>query len=188
MCSRDARDARDARDVREKVLNRIGNDIPDVLLIDGPSGAGKSSLADVLHTAWPGSQLVRLDDIYPGWTGLDYASEYIVDRVLLPRSRGEQGWWQRYDWARGEPSDWHEVDQNRALIIEGCGALSRKSAPHADSRIWLSADFELRKRRALARDAGGFEPFWELWQQQFEAFVDRERPRELADVILNVTE
>ena len=45
-----------------------------VILIDGPSGAGKSTLADRLIAAWPtdaAPQLVRLDDVYPGWGGLD---------------------------------------------------------------------------------------------------------------------
>ena len=46
-----------------------------VVLIDGPSGSGKSTLADALLARWPGPAptLVRLDDVYRGWTGLERA-------------------------------------------------------------------------------------------------------------------
>ena len=37
-----------------------------ILLIDGRSGSGKSELATAIAAA-TGSQVVRLDDLYPGW-------------------------------------------------------------------------------------------------------------------------
>lgn len=159
-----------------------------VVLIDGPSGAGKSTLANELVAAWPEAQLVRLDDIYPGWDGLDYAGEHIVDELLEPFRRGAPARWQRYDWMLQEPAEWHPMVVGRPLIIEGCGALGRRSALLADLRIWVDADDVVRKQRALARDHGAFEAFWDCWQQQFEAFVAREDPRMLADVIFDASE
>jgi uridine kinase len=50
---------------------------PALVLVDGPSGSGKSTLADALVRDGdpaallpPGAQLLRLDDVYPGWDGL----------------------------------------------------------------------------------------------------------------------
>ncbi|MFC6355291.1 ATP-binding protein [Luethyella okanaganae] len=154
-----------------------------VVLIDGPSGAGKSTLADRLVDEWPTGarpQLVRLDDIYPGWDGLDAASELLVDELLEPRSRGASAGWRRFDWAADRPAEWHEIDPARSLLVEGCGALSIRSSAFADIRIWITADDAVRKVRALARDGGSFDAHWDSWQAQWERFVARERPEELA--------
>ena len=89
-----------------------------VVLIDGPSGAGKSTLADAVVAAWPGTHrptLVRLDDIYPGWQGLDAAIEQVYTRLLAPRRAGLPGQWQRFDWVRGEPAEWNRVDPQHPL-------------------------------------------------------------------------
>ena len=58
-----------------------------IILIDGPSGAGKSSLADRLLAVWPAAgrpRLVRMDDLYPGWDGLDAGSEAVGRDLLEP--------------------------------------------------------------------------------------------------------
>ena len=45
-----------------------------VLLIDGRSGSGKTELARAVVAGVPEAQLVRLDDLYPGWGGLEEGS------------------------------------------------------------------------------------------------------------------
>lgn len=161
---------------------------PRVVLIDGPSGAGKSSLADALVAAWPDTAptLVRLDDLYPGWDGLDAASVHIVESLLGPLRSGG-GRWRRYDWRRSIPGSWEAVDEFRDLIVEGCGAISRASAPLAALRVWVTASDAVRKPRALRRDAGAFDEHWEAWDRQFRRFVARERPVELCDAVVDTT-
>ncbi len=158
-----------------------------VVLIDGPSGAGKSTLADELVAAWPGPQrptLVRLDDIYPGWQGLDAAIEQVHARLLVPRHAGQPGQWRRYDWARGESAEWNRVDPEHPLIVEGCGALAYAHEAVSDVRVWIDADDTLRKRRALDRDGEMYRPHWDEWQAQWEAYVARETPRQWATIRL----
>lgn len=160
------------------------------VLIDGPSGAGKSTVATLLAAHWPGvtaPELVRMDDLYPGWNGLEAASGAVVRDLLRPLADGMPGRWQRHDWIRSTPAEWHTVPAGSALIVEGCGALSRASAPLADVRLWLEADEAIRKHRTLARDDGAFDAHWEMWQRQFEQFERRERPRLLADALLDAT-
>jgi uridine kinase len=161
-----------------------------VVLIDGPSGAGKSTLADRLAAAWAGEQppaVVHLDDIYPGWGGLARASRAVAHELLAPLYTTGTGRWRSWNWAAGRPGSWHEVHADRPLIVEGCGALSQASAPHADLRIWLAADDAVRKRRALARDRGAFDAHWDMWDEQFTEFVRSQHPIALADIVLDAT-
>ncbi|MEA9986371.1 ATP-binding protein [Subtercola sp. RTI3] len=152
-----------------------------VVLVDGRSGSGKTDLATELAAAWPAPvTLVHLDDIYPGWQGLDAASRHIHDELLA----SDQPRWQRHDWVAGRAAEWASVDPNRALIIEGMGSLSRQNAALATFTIWVELDDSERKRRALARDGSAYEPYWDEWAAHELAFIAREQPARLADLVL----
>ena len=152
-----------------------------VVLIDGGSGSGKSTLASALVAAWPRRvSLVRLDDVYPGWDGLDAASEHVREHVLTgPRPR-----WRRWDWQADRPGEWHDLDPALPLIVEGCGTLSRANRALATLGVWLELGAAERKRRALARDGELYAPHWGRWAGQEHRVAEREHPRGLADVVL----
>ena len=71
---------------------------PHVTLIDGRSGSGKTDLARRMVDRAPETTLIRLDDIYPGWDGLDAGSRHVHDHVLEPLAAGRRARWQRWDW------------------------------------------------------------------------------------------
>jgi uridine kinase len=149
------------------------------VLIDGRSGSGKTEFAALLVAAWPGAQLVRLDDLYPGWNGLEAGSALVHTRVL-----GELRW-QRWDWAANQPAEWHTLDPTRPIVVEGCGALSIENRRVATLGLWVDLDDATRKARALARDGASYAPHWDEWAAQEEIFIARESPRERADAIIN---
>jgi uridine kinase len=149
----------------------------DVILIDGRSGAGKSELATRLAALIPDAQLVRLDDLYPGWDGLRAASRAVP--LVLATSR-----WRAWDWDADAPGRLHVLDPAHPVIVEGVGALSRASRALASIAIWLETDDAERKRRALDRDGDTFAPHWDRWAAQEERFIADENPRRLADVIV----
>ncbi|MEO7006997.1 MAG: ATP-binding protein [Terrimesophilobacter sp.] len=157
---------------------------PRITLIDGRSGSGKTDLARRMAHSAPEATLIRLDDIYPGWDGLDAGSEHLHDRVLEPLATGRRARWRRWDWSADAPAEWHDVDPTRPLIIEGCGALSRANRALADVGIWVELDEATRKRRAMARDGDGYAPYWDRWAVQEAAFIAREQPQDLADRVL----
>ncbi|CAN5144288.1 AAA family ATPase [soil metagenome] len=146
------------------------------ILIDGRSGSGKTELATLL-AARLGAQVVRLDDIYPGWDGLD-AGSAAVPGIL------SSGRWQRWDWSTSQPAEWHTIDPDRPLIVEGVGAITRASRPLADRAVWVELDDETRKTRALARDSY-FAPHWDRWAAQEQRLLEREDPRTLADSVVD---
>jgi uridine kinase len=152
-----------------------------VLLIDGRSGSGKTELARAIVAGVPSAQLLRLDDVYPGWDGLEAGSRHAHDLVLAAESPR----WQRWDWITGARAEWHELDPDRPLVIEGCGALSRANRSLASYGIWVSLDPELRKRRALARDGESYAPHWDEWAAQEDEFLTRENPASHADAIVD---
>ena len=161
-----------------------------VVLIDGPSGAGKSTLADALLAAWPAPgrpRLVRMDDLYPGWDGLDAGSEAVARDLLEPLRATGAGAWERWDWDAHRPAGRVVVAGGDPLVVEGCGTLSRRNAAQADLTVWLRADDALRKERALARDGAVFAAEWDRWQAQFDRFVAREHPVSHAGLVLDVT-
>ncbi|THG28809.1 ATP-binding protein [Naasia lichenicola] len=148
-----------------------------VVLIDGRSGSGKSTLATLLAPRL-GAELVRLDDVYPGWSGLAEASRMVVDDILLG------GQWTGWDWTNDRPADRHIVDLSAPLIIDGCGSISRRSSGLVTSSIWVELDAASRRRNALLRDGAAFEPFWDMWALQEEELIRREDPRHRAQVVV----
>lgn len=162
-----------------------------VVLIDGPSGAGKSSLADHLLRDWPAQgvpRLVRMDDLYPGWDGLDAGSLALGRDLLGPLRSGGTGRWRRWDWEHDRPAAEVEVRGGDPVLVEGCGTLARPNVALADLAVWLDADDRLRKRRALDRDGDTFARHWDQWQSAFERYVRRESPRSSAALRLDVTD
>jgi cytidylate kinase len=149
-----------------------------VVLIDGRSGTGKTTLgAQVAEQL--GAQLVHLDDLYPGWDGLRAAADAVVTDVL-----GAPSGYRRWDWVADAPVDWASVDPDLPIVVEGCGALSRASAPLASLRVWLEADDTVRWDRAIGRDGEVFAREWDRWAAQEQAFIAAEDPAARADVVL----
>ncbi len=169
----------------------VGERRPALVLVDGPSGSGKSTLADALVRDGdlaaglpPGAQLLRLDDVYPGWDGLAAAARHLERHVLQEMRPDGRPRWRRWDWAAGAPAEWHDLDPARPLVVEGCGSLTRVAARLATRRIWVEADDAVRRARAIARDGDAFAREWERWDAQWRAHVDRDDPRALADVVV----
>ena len=186
-----ARDALLARIHSAVTLDRETPNATPVVLIDGPSGAGKSSLADLLAARWPAAaqpRILRMDDLYPGWDGLDAASRALGADLLEPLVRSGRGRWRRWDWTAERPAEWQELGGADPLIVEGCGALARANLRWARLALWLDADTTLRKARALERDGDLFARHWDRWQGQFERYLAREDPRTNAHLRLDVTD
>ncbi|WP_307801642.1 hypothetical protein [Microbispora triticiradicis] len=154
-----------------------------VLAVEGRSGAGKSTLATAVAAALA-APIVRMDDLYDGWDGLQAGVDALMEWVLRPLGRGRPARWRRYDWARGEYAEWHEIAEADTLVIEGVGCGAREAGPYLGGLVWLEAGEEVRRARALARDGEAYAPHWRRWAEQEEWYYARHDVRSRAGLVV----
>jgi uridine kinase len=157
---------------------------PPIVLVDGRSGAGKTEYSQVLARELEAT-LISLDEVYPGWDGLDAGSAHVFSRVVVPFSSGQPGTYTTWDWVARRAGTPVTVNPSHALIIEGCGAIRAESVAFATRVVWMDASEETRKARALARDGEMFRPHWTRWALQEERFMAIHGSLQLANDILS---
>ena len=156
-----------------------------ITLVDGRSGAGKSHFAAELARA-RGAVVVSIDDVYPGWDGLDAGSWLIHEYLVRPYLAGLTGRYRPWLWEEQRRGGWVEVSPDVPLIIEGCGAIRRDSITTSSRLVWVETDDAVRRERALERDGQMYEPHWTRWALQEERFLALHHSRELATEIVNM--
>ncbi|WP_375390013.1 hypothetical protein [uncultured Amnibacterium sp.] len=154
-----------------------------VVLVDGRSGSGKTTFAAAL-AARTGASRLRLEQLYPGWDGLSAGSAALA-RLLEARVAELPAVAPTWDWIGERPGAPLALPASGPLVVEGCGALSRRAAVLADLRIWVTLPAAERRARALERDGAVFAPHWERWARQERAFLAREDPASRADVVVD---
>lgn len=179
-------------DTARRLARRIVAERRRTVLLDGPSGSGKSTfarslLAELLAVSGaPSVELVRMDDLFPGWSGLDSAARATAQDLVRAHALGLPARWRPWNWATGTTAGRRRVSAS-LLLLEGCGAANAAARRYAGLVIWLEAGDAQRRKRALTRDGELFAPHWEEWERDFRAYCARERPREGADVVLDTS-
>lgn len=161
-----------------------------LVCVDGPAGSGKTTtagrLADGLRAGGHDTQVVHLDDLYEGWSGLEGSLwPRLSAQVLEPVRRGVPGRFQRYDWPTEAFAEWVDVPVPSVLVLEGCGAARRSCDAVVSLRVWVEAPPALRLERGLARDGQAARAHWLAWMDDERRHFAVERTRERADVHLD---
>jgi len=169
-------------------LPATGKGSTRLILIDGPAGAGKTTLANRLAVALGGTpsggagsytpdgaladaapvQIIHGDDMYEGWGGLPRLDEVLLDRILEPLARGEQGAFEMWDWVADARSHTIRVPQRPWLIIEGVGVAGPRARELAALTVFVEAPWEVRLQRGVERDHYAYDDVVERWNA-FEA-------------------
>jgi uridine kinase len=155
-----------------------------VIAIDGRAGAGKSTLAGRL-AARIDAPIVQLEQLYPGWDGLQAGIDLLVEAVLVPLSARQVAQVPRYDWLVSRFIEPWPLDDPELVIVEGVGAGARAAASFASVLVWLELAAGLRMQRALARDGEIFRPHWSRWAEQEDVLLAREQTPSRADLIVD---
>jgi cytidylate kinase len=155
-----------------------------LVVVDGPAGSGKTTLAAQLGAAL-GGQVLHMDDLYEGWSGLEPAWDRLDAWVLRPLAAGRTGRYRRFDWGLDRFAEWHDVPPAPYLVVEGCGAARLEADDVASLRVWVEAPDDLRLRRGLDRDGVEAREHWLAWMDAEREHYARNRTRERADVRLD---
>jgi len=158
-----------------------------VIALDGPSGSGKTRLAAELAAFLRGRgtpvTVVAMDDLYPGWHGLEAGVTRLVEGVLKPFADGAAAVTvRRWDWMHDREGEWSPLEVADLLVVEGVGCGARVCARYVSLLAWVEAPEPVRRARALARDGLTYAPHWEVWAAQELAHFRREGTRERCQV------
>jgi uridine kinase len=155
-----------------------------LVAVDGPGGAGKSTFAARLAIALAGAPVVHTDD-FAGWDNEFGWYPRLLSQVVEPLSQGRPGRYQRYDWARRDLAEWHDVPLGPVVIVEGVGAARREFAPFLSLAVWIETPAPLRLARGLERDGTDMLGFWQQWIAGENEHFAADRPRDRADLVVD---
>lgn len=157
-----------------------------LVVVDGPAGSGKSTVAARLAAALDGAQVVHMDDLYEGWTGLgDDVWRRLRDQVLAPLQAGRPGRYRRYDWDAGRFAEGHDVPVAPVLVVEGVGAAARPVEPLPSLRVWVEAPEALRLQRGLERDGEALRAEWLAWAAREQAHFTADGTQARAEILVD---
>jgi para-aminobenzoate synthetase len=107
----------------------VPTDTPLLIAVDGRSGAGKTTLAVELaallrehHTV----SLFHLEDIYPGWDGLDDGVARYLEHVLLPLRSGSTARWKAWDWTADRDGPERTTAAAEIVLLRAWGRRRRR--------------------------------------------------------------
>lgn len=163
-----------------------------VVSVDGPSGSGKTLVAQTLERqiaerTGERCRLLHLDDLYPGWGGLEDGVGALARSVIEPLARDELAAYHRWDWHGRRFADWVPVMATPWLVIDGCGSGASVVSAHLSALVWVDADEGLRYDRAMAREDVGYQAQWERWAAQERVHFQTNGTRRRADVVVDTT-
>ena len=155
-----------------------------LICIDGPAGSGKTTWAAAIEQLAPGSRVIHMDDLFPGWSGLPRVDDQLHG-LLTPLAEGRSGAYRRYDWVAGRFAETVTVDPVPLLVLEGVGSGASRFGSLQTVLVWVEAPHDVRMRRGIARDGDAFAPYWEQWASDEADLFARERTRERADLLVD---
>jgi uridine kinase len=127
---------------------------------------------------------VSTDDfIAAPWEWYDFVR--LRSEVLDPLLRDEPARFRRMDWDDGELKELRVVEPGGIVVVEGVAALDRQLRDAYDFMVWIETPFDVCLRRGLERDGDAARPRWEAWRAKEEQYWAEQRPRDVADVVID---
>ena len=152
-----------------------------IIAVDGPGGAGKSTLAECLAHQL-GALIISADD-FASWEIPMGSGAALLETVLIPIAAGQSVEFEPTAWG-GSPKARVLIEPAEFMILEGVGSSREEFRPYLSFCIWVETPRELRLRRGLLRDGEDAGSRWRDWMAAEDAYIERERPAEHADLVL----
>jgi uridine kinase len=162
--------------------------------IDGHGGSGKSTLAGLLAERLQ-AEVIRTDD-FAGWDNPENWWPLVIERVFEPIKNGAKTlsyprskWWETH-----EPEPVVDQPVTSIMILEGVTALRNEFRPYLAFGIFVNAPRDICLQRGFERDKGQdgksdeeIRHMWEQWYEKETFYIDREKPQDAADMVLDGT-
>ena len=177
-------------------MSRYSSAHPLIIGIDGRSGSGKTVLSTVLAESLSEHHdvtVLRLEDLYRGWNGLQAGIELFSHEVLPKLAAGETATYQTWDWYSTDGNDGAlgatvSTEPTEVILCEGVGAGVRANRKLLDVLIWLRVPDEVRYDRAMGRDGDDYIDQWDNWAAQERQMLDTDQIYDAADLVLVANE
>lgn len=181
----------DIRKLLSSKQPKLGNIL--FIAVDGHGGSGKSTFATWLSEKLP-AQLIRQDD-FASWDNPINWWPLVIERVFEPIKSGAKTisyprskWWENHD---PEPV----VDQpvTDLMILEGVSSSRKEFRDYISLSIFIDTPKELCFKRGVERDRGNgkteeeVSKMWEKWFKEEDVYMQRDRPKEYADMVIDGT-
>lgn len=163
-----------------------------LILIDGAAGSGKTTLAKILAERLQ-ANLVLTDELCWNADPVQWDGE-MLDNIILPWQAGNDVTYRPTGWVKENRLGSLDVDPDKALIIEGMGAIRKTLREKATFSIWVDVEPGLARARVIERDlASGADGgtvesitgFADWWDSLLNPLFIEEKPWEFADVIIS---
>lgn len=170
---------------------KVGNTL--FIAVDGHGGSGKSTLARLLADKL-GASLIQTDD-FARWDNPLNWWPLVIERVFEPIKAGAKTlsyprskWWENH---YPEPV----VDQpvTTIMIFEGVSSSRKEFRDCVSLSIFVDTPKEVCLQRGVKRDSGTgkskeeLEKMWTGWFEEEEKYIQRDNPREYADIVIDGT-
>ena len=126
---------------------------------------------------------VKTDDFATWENPIDWWPK-LLDRVLVPLSRGEPARFERSRWG-GPATGVRRAGTDEFLVLEGVTASREAFAPYLTYSIWVETPAELCLERGLERDGPEALAQWRAWIAAEDRYIESERPDQRADLVID---
>ncbi len=163
------------------------------IAIDGHGGSGKSTLAE-LFSEKLNAEVIHTDD-FSGWENpLNWWPD-IVEKVFEPIRNGatslsyQPASW----WGNHHPEPVKNQPVTKIMILEGVSSSRKEFDEYISYRVFVDTPKDICLERGIARDTGTekskeeLTKMWEEWFVEEEIYIQRDNPKQKADIVIDGT-
>ncbi len=155
-----------------------------LVAVDGPGGAGKSTFAARLARHAGDVAVVHTDDFASWVEPLEWWPRLLA-QVIDPLVAGDEGRFQRYDWAEARLAEWVTVPRRPIVIIEGVSSGRREWREHLAYCVFVTSPEQIRLQRGLERDGAQMLDQWRSWMAAEDRHFAEDGVADRADLIVD---
>lgn len=168
---------------------------PFILAIDGRGGSGKSTLAKRLAKELH-AELIETDD-FASWDNPYNWWPLVIEHVFEPIKSGAKTlnyprskWWPNH-----HPEPVVDKPVTKVMILEGVSSLRKEFRPYFQFGVFVNTPRDVCLQRGLDRDlnantgksAAEVRAMWDKWAADEDAYIERDKPQEYADIVVDGT-